>query len=65
MIHKYRLYLEGGTEAGDAHYAILVQPGETISTGDGRKLRVLDLTPVEDDASPYVGLLTVAEAAIV
>ena len=36
-----------------------VRPGETIRTGDGRKLRVLDVAPVEEKSSPYVGLLEV------
>jgi hypothetical protein len=33
--------------------------GETIFTGDGRKLRVVDVVPVEEDRSPFVALLRV------
>ena len=27
MIYRYRLYLEDGSEAGEAHYAVMVRPG--------------------------------------
>jgi hypothetical protein len=52
-----------GSEAGEAHYAVLIEAGETIWMGDGRKLRVVDVLPVEEDASPFVGLLRVELAA--
>jgi hypothetical protein len=58
MLYRYRLYLENGSEAGEAHYAVLIQPGETIWTNDGRKLLVVDVAAVEETESPYVGLLT-------
>jgi hypothetical protein len=29
MLYRYRLYLEDGSDAGEAHYAVLIQPGET------------------------------------
>jgi hypothetical protein len=48
-----------GADAGEAHYAVLIEPGETIWTGDGRKLRVVDLVPVEEEGSPFVGFLKV------
>jgi len=56
---RYRLYLSDGSEAGEAEYAVFIQPGETIWTGDRRRLRVLDVVPVEEEESPYVGLLRV------
>jgi hypothetical protein len=34
---------------------VLIEAGETIWTGDGRKLRVLDAVPVEEMGSPFVG----------
>jgi hypothetical protein len=40
------LGFEGGTEGGRA----------------GRKLRVVDVVPVEEEGSPYVGFLRVAPA---
>jgi hypothetical protein len=55
----YRLYLEDGSEAGQAEYAVMIQPDERIWTGDGRKLRVVDVVRVEEPDSPYVGLLKV------
>jgi hypothetical protein len=42
---------------------VLIEAGETIWTGDGRKLRIVDVLPVEEDASPFVGLLRVEPAA--
>ena len=59
MLYRYRLYLQDGSEAGEAHYAVLIQPGETIWTGDGRKLRVVDVAPVEEGLGEYAGLLRV------
>jgi hypothetical protein len=58
MLYPYRLYTPDGDEPGEAHYAVRIQPDEIIWTGDGRKLRVLDLVP-EEDGSLYVGLLMV------
>jgi len=37
MLYRSRLYAVDGDEAGEAHYAILIKPGESIWTGDGRK----------------------------
>jgi hypothetical protein len=61
MLYRYRLYTPDGDEAGEAHYAMLIQPDEIIWTGDGRKLRVLDVVPEGGD-SPYAGLLKVEPA---
>ena len=30
MIYPYRLCNADGSDAGEAHYAVLIQPGETI-----------------------------------
>jgi hypothetical protein len=46
MLYRYRLFEVDGSETGEAHYAVLIEPGETIWTGDGRKLRVVDVVPV-------------------
>jgi hypothetical protein len=59
MLYRYRLHWQDGSDAGEAHYAVNIKPGETIWTGDGRKLHVLDVMPVEEDDSPYTGLLRV------
>ena len=44
------------------HGQKLVQALHFDLDGDGRKLRVLDLVPTEENPSGYVGLLTVAVA---
>lgn len=43
MYYRYKLHELDGSEAGEAHYAVLIEAGETIWTGDGRKLRVVDV----------------------
>ena len=63
MFYKYKLHEADGSDAGEVHYAFLVKPGETIITGAGRRLRVLDVVPVDEEDSPYVGLLRVTEHA--
>jgi hypothetical protein len=59
MLYRYRLFELDGTEAGEAHYAVPIEAGETIWTGDGRKLRVVDRVPVKVEGAPFVGLLRV------
>jgi hypothetical protein len=56
-VYHYKLHYPDGSEAGEATYAVLISPGEEILTGDGRKLRVLDLVPTEEDSEKFVGLL--------
>jgi hypothetical protein len=58
----YRLHLEDGSDAGEATYAVMVKPGEEILVGNGRRFRVLDVVPFEEEGeSPFVGLLQVQE----
>jgi hypothetical protein len=57
MIYRYRLYNADGSDAGDAHYAVPIQSGETIHASDGRTLRVLEVVPTEDESDEYVGTL--------
>jgi hypothetical protein len=46
--------------AGEATYATLIDPDEEIRLGSGKRFRVLDVLPFEEeDASPFVGLLRV------
>jgi hypothetical protein len=59
VFYRYKLHEVDGSDAGEAHYAFLVKPGETIITGAGRKLRVLAVVSVEEEDSPFVGLLQV------
>jgi len=59
----YRLHFEDGSDAGEATYAVMVKPGEEILVGNGRRFRVLDVVPFEEeDESPFVGLLQVEAA---
>ena len=44
MLYRYRLYSADGSFEGEAHYAVPIEPGETIWTGDGRKLLVVGET---------------------
>ncbi len=62
MIYRYRLYAADGSDAGKAHYAVLIQPGETIHASDGCKLRVIDVVASEGEADEYVGAPTVEES---
>jgi hypothetical protein len=62
-MYCYRLHLEDGSDAGEATYAVMVKVGEEILVGNGRRFRVVDLVPFdEEDESPFVGLLQVEAA---
>jgi hypothetical protein len=56
---RYKIHYEDGSEAGDAAYADWVNVGETVMLGPGNTVRVLALVQVEEEDSPYVGLLQV------
>lgn len=61
----YKLHLEDGSEAlpAQATYAVMIGPGEEIIVRGGRRFRVVDVVPIEEeDESPFVGLLQVAAA---
>ena len=63
MLYKDRLYTADDSEAGEAHYAVLIEPREIIWTGDGRKWRVLAVVPNDEpDELGYVGFLRVEAA---
>ncbi len=53
MFYRYRLFNEDGSEAGEAHYAVFIQPGETVVIGDRRRVRVVDVVPVEEWTAPF------------
>jgi hypothetical protein len=59
MLYRYRLHYTDGSDAGTVHYAAMIQPGEIIFTGDGRKPRVVDLVPVDDPDAAFVAFLKV------
>ena len=57
---RYRLHSPDGDDLGEATYAVMIKPGEEILVGNGRRFRVLDVVPFEEeDESPFVGLLQV------
>ena len=59
----YRLHLADGSEVGEATYPSMVKVGELLFFGGGRKFRVIDVVPFEEeDESPFVGLLQVEAA---
>jgi hypothetical protein len=60
---RYRLHNADGDDLGEATYAVMIRPGEEVLVGNGRRLRVLDFVPFEeDDESPFVGMLKVEAA---
>ena len=60
---RYRLHSPEGDDLGEATYAVVIKPGEEIIVGNGRRLRVIDVVPIEeDDNSPLAGLLRVEAA---
>jgi hypothetical protein len=61
-VFRYKLYFEDGSEAGEAAYAVYVNPGEFVLIGAGQRLRVLDVVPVDEERSPFIGLLKVEAA---
>ena len=62
MFYRYKVHDVDGNDVGEAHYAVLIRPGEDIIIGAGQEMRVLDVVPVEDEDSPYVGMLQVERA---
>jgi hypothetical protein len=57
---KYRLHSPDGDDLGEATYAVMIKPGEEILFGNGRRFRVLQVVPFEEeDESSFVGLLQV------
>ena len=59
VMFSYRLHLMDGSDAGEATFAEVIRPGDEIIAGDSEHFRVYDLVPLEDEGSPFVGLLQV------
>jgi hypothetical protein len=60
---RYRLHSADGDDLGKATYAVMIKRGEEILFGNGRRFRVLDVVPFEEeDESPFVGLIKVEVA---
>jgi hypothetical protein len=62
MHYRYRMHYMDGSDAGTVHYAVMIQPGEIIFAGDGRKFRVVDLVSVDDPDAAFVAFLRVTPA---
>ncbi len=59
----YKLQRADGSDVGEAAYLSRVKVGEELSFGNGRRFRVLNVVPFEEeDESPFVGLLKVEAA---
>jgi hypothetical protein len=62
-VFRYRLHAADGDDLGEATYAVMIKPDEEILFGNGRRFRVVDVVPFEEeDDSPFVGLLQVEAA---
>jgi hypothetical protein len=60
---KHRLFWADGSEAGEAAYALQINAGDLIWIPQpNRQLRVLDVVQVDEEDSPYRGLLKVEAA---
>jgi hypothetical protein len=60
---KYRLHSPDRDDLGEAVYAVLIKQGEEIHVNGGKRFRVLDVVPFdEEDESPFVGVLQVEAA---
>lgn len=47
---------------GEATYSVMIQPGEEIPLGNGRRFRVFDVVPFVDETDTFVGMLKVEAA---
>jgi hypothetical protein len=56
---RYKIHWEDGDEAGEAVYAMRIKPGDVIIAAGTQRVRVIDLVIVEEEDSPYFGLLRV------
>jgi hypothetical protein len=58
----YRLHLEAGSDAGEATYAMMIQPGEETRRQRPAVPRPRVAPFDEEDESPFVGLIQVEVA---
>ena len=63
VMFRYRLHSRDGDDLGEPTYPEQIKVGEELFFGGGRRYRVLDIVPFdEQDESPFVGLLKVEAA---
>ena len=48
-MYRYLVHRPDGRVLGEATCAVLVHPGEEILVGSGRRFRVLDVLPFDDE----------------
>lgn len=58
-MYRYLLHGPDGDVLGEATCAVLIHPGEEVLVGSGRRFRVLDVLPFDDEESSLVGSLRV------
>ena len=61
-VFKYRLRWADGSDAGEHEDSEAIKPHEILWIGGGRRLRVLELTPIDEKDSRFAGVLTVERA---
>jgi hypothetical protein len=61
-LFQYKLVWANGMDAGRAAYQADIRPGDIILNYRGQWLRVLAHTPIDEQDSPYDGLLQVEHA---
>lgn len=59
MMFTFRLHSPAGDDLGEATYLSMVKIGELLLFGGGRRFRVVDVVPIEDEDSRLAGLLQV------
>lgn len=55
----YWLFLEDGSDVGEASYAVPIKPDDVVHLAGGARMRVLDLVPMPEEDSLLTGLLKV------
>ena len=58
-MYRYLLHGPGGEVLGEATRAVLIHPGEEVLVGGGKRFRVLNVLPFDDEESSLVGSLHV------
>jgi hypothetical protein len=56
-VFTYRLHLADGSDAGQATYSVPIKAGEEIMVGNGRRYRVVDVVPFDQDDDGHVSKL--------
>ena len=59
---RYRLHSPDGDDLGETTYAVVIKLNDGILVGNGRRLRVLNVVPMDDEDSPLAGILQVEPA---